>query len=915
MQQSIGPYRVQGEIGRGGMGVVYRAIDSRLDRPVAIKALPEELAADPVRLERFEREARTLAQVSHPNIAGIHGVEEQAGKRYLVLEFVDGQTLADKIDRGPIDLDEAVEIACQIAAGVGAAHDAGVVHRDLKPANIRITPDGVVKVLDFGLARQEESKSSTGAAAAPPASGDDPTVTTPLHRHSPTIAGAILGTAAYMSPEQARGRRVDKRTDIWSFGVILYEMLTGASPFVGETATDSIGAVLHKPADLTRVPPNVRHVLERCLERDKEKRFRDINDVAIELRDAFHGGAAAPAASATTKRTVAAAALLAALAAGAGGLAVGWFGRPVAPARPLRVSVAAPAGHRMGTPFVTPDGSTVTFGATSLEPGNPWFGYVRRLDDFEAVPIPASRNGRAPAFSPSGQWHSFMSPVGQDGSELRLVKMAIGKDLPPVPIAVIPDWAAVAGYNHIWISEDRLLFTEGRTQQVRIVSAADGTISESVKLDLGDYPGTYELLLSRLDDGHALCRLFKYGSTGYQQDIGLLDVATGKVSLLLENSAVARVGPDGSLLFTRGSTLYGATCDLERCKVGTPVQLVAGLRSIGPYQDADFQVSRDGTIAFLPGGEQGAKRRLEFRLPDGTSKPLPLEARPYEEALAVSPDESRMLVVVCSPNKLFEIWGTELDSLRLRRLRGLLNSDLNYPQFARDNDTFVYMRSEGGKVGIEAASFDGHFEPYWVVEPVDGFVAPMAVDPVRSTVMCVWERPEGYRLYKTDLKKGGTLSPVFSDSANRTWCDFSPDGSMLAYNSDETGRGEVYVCTIGDDGSLGRPVAVTSGGGDGVRWMKSPGAAVAEAAEKKDCQLVVRNNSGPSSVSVTPGERPRVGAAEALGYDRRNMIGSVEQLSGGRRLVIARGENEAPPTHAELILNWYDTASRMIRGK
>ena len=285
MIERIGPYEVARELGRGGMGVVYLATDTRLDRQVAIKALPAELASDPARLERFEREAKTLASLNHPNLAGIHGVEEQAGAKYLVLEFVEGETLADVLDRGPLPVDQAIEYAVQIAAGLEAAHEAGVIHRDLKPANIVVTPDGQAKVLDFGLARTDEGGQSSSGAL------DSPTMTTPQPLHSPTIAGAILGTAAYMSPEQARGRRVDKRTDIWSFGVLLYEMLIGASPFHGETATDSIGAVLHKSFTLDGIPENtprmVRHMLQRCLERDKARRFQSIGDVRIELEDAL----------------------------------------------------------------------------------------------------------------------------------------------------------------------------------------------------------------------------------------------------------------------------------------------------------------------------------------------------------------------------------------------------------------------------------------------------------------------------------------------------------------------------------------------------------------------------------------------------------------------------------------------------
>jgi len=283
--QRIGHYEILRELGRGGMGVVYLGRDTRLDRDVAIKALPFDLASDPVALGRFEREAKTLAGLHHPNIAGIHGVEEQDGARYLVLDFIDGETLADRIDRGPIPVDEALELAIQIAAGVEAAHEASVIHRDLKPGNIIVTPEGKVAVLDFGLARFDEGGTTSRVSL------DSPTMSTPSPQHSPTVAGAIMGTAAYMSPEQARGRRVDKRTDVWSFGVVLLEMLTGSSPFHGETATDTMGAVLHKAFTIDGLPEGtpgmVRHVLRRCLERDKARRLQSIGDIRVELQDAL----------------------------------------------------------------------------------------------------------------------------------------------------------------------------------------------------------------------------------------------------------------------------------------------------------------------------------------------------------------------------------------------------------------------------------------------------------------------------------------------------------------------------------------------------------------------------------------------------------------------------------------------------
>ena len=247
------------------------------------RSCPSTSPRTPSRLERFEREAKALAALNHVNLAGIYGVEEQDGAKYLVLEYVEGEDLADRLDRGALPLDEALELAVQIAAGVEAAHEAGIIHRDLKPANIKLTPEGKAKVLDFGLARADETGTSTSSLGF-----DSATMT--AAQQSPTIEGTILGTAAYMSPEQARGRRVDKRTDIWSYGVVLYEMLVGASPFHGETASDSIGAVLHKEIDLNLLPagtpPLVRHVLVRCLERNRDNRYRDIGDVRIELERA-----------------------------------------------------------------------------------------------------------------------------------------------------------------------------------------------------------------------------------------------------------------------------------------------------------------------------------------------------------------------------------------------------------------------------------------------------------------------------------------------------------------------------------------------------------------------------------------------------------------------------------------------------
>ncbi len=416
--EQIGPYRLDREIGRGGMGVVYLATDTRLDRDVAIKALPPELAQDPERLARFEREARTLASLSHPNVAGIYGVEEQGGNKYLVLEYVEGETLAERLDRGALPIDEALEIAIKIAAGVEAAHEAGVIHRDLKPANVKITSEGEVKVLDFGLARVDEGATSSSSSGT---LSESPTLTSPV-QHSPTMPGAILGTAPYMSPEQARGRKVDRRTDVWSFGVTLYEMLTGSSPFLGETATDSIGAILHKDVDFDRLPGEtplrVRELLRRMLERDKAKRLRDLGDAMLELEAAR----LEPAEAEFGKRArrggpgplaMALGALVLAAVAGVGG----WRASALRGAGVERASASAPAFSLLRAtdqewlerwPSLSQDGSRVVYESRSGGDGDI---YSQRVGGFNAMNLTpnSDANETAPALSPDGELIAFQS--------------------------------------------------------------------------------------------------------------------------------------------------------------------------------------------------------------------------------------------------------------------------------------------------------------------------------------------------------------------------------------------------------------------------------------------------------------------------------------------------------------------------
>jgi hypothetical protein len=626
------------EVGRGGMGVVYLARDTRLDREVAIKALPEHLATDPARLERFEREAKTLAGLSHPNVAGIYGVEEQDGARYLVLEYVDGETLADRLDRGPLPVDEAVEYAVQIAAGVEAAHEAGVIHRDLKPANIKITPDGVAKVLDFGLARADESVSSSGGL-------DSPTMTTPQPQHSPTIEGAILGTAAYMSPEQARGRRVDKRTDIWSFGVVLYEMLVGASPFHGETATDSIGAVLHKDLDLARLPqstpPNVRRVLDRCLVRDRNLRYRDIGDVRVELLRAE--GVPPAAAPRQSRAAIVIAGVLGVTCIGV--CAALWI-RPAAPlsdhaAEPSRLNFPVsllPDGEPStgeGREFaLSPDGTRLVVSAMVGSERGLW---LRDLASDAALLLPDTAGAESPAFSPDGRWIAYFTDTA-------LWKVATAGGSPRRLADATSSHRGVA-----WLGNDQLVYSPGTTSVLHVVSAAGGTpetITSHESLDV-DRPHRSHRWPASTPDGRGVVFTAQSGGDSFNEStIAVVDLDSGQTTTLLERAgSFPIVLPNGELLYTSGGTVYASMVDWSvPAVVDTPKPVLDDVHHWPLNGSVQLTVGNDGTALYIRGSRQEAPLGMPTWLDLATGVRTPMLDEPTTVVTPrISPDGSRVV--------------------------------------------------------------------------------------------------------------------------------------------------------------------------------------------------------------------------------------------------------------------------------
>jgi len=820
---AIGPYRVSREIGRGGMGVVYLAEDPRLDREVAIKVLPVHLAEDPSRLERFENEARVLAQVNHPNVAGILGLEEKGGQRYLILEYVPGESLADRLERGPLGLDETLEVCTRIAAGMEAAHDAGIIHRDLKPDNVRITPEGEVKVLDFGLARTDEGASST---SVDPASDDMPTIAAP-ERRSPTMPGTILGTAAYMSPEQARGRRVDKRTDIWSFGVVLYECLAGAGPFAGETVSDSIGAILHKDVDLDRLPagtpPAVRHVIGRCLARDKALRYRDIGDVRLDLTQPADGPGGGGATPASRRLTGPGLALAVVLAVAAGALAWVLKPQPAPEPRPVvNTEIPLPDGERLGYLFrpglsLSPDGRMLaylsgtrdeTFFRRDWIPGKTLM--LRRLDEPEAVAIARLEQAAVqPTFSPDGRWVAYATrdgvfKVSVDGT--RTVKLNSRQVYAGMSWGEAGDIVGSLGFS----GEHLIRFPAegGEGDTLTTLDAATEELGHSLPRFL---PGGRTLLFTVLRFGYQL-------KAPAAWSVWALDLDTGERSLVIEHASDGRY-VDGSLLFMREGALHGAPFDLKTLTTTGPARVllqnvrhcIYGSNTFMETGAGLFDVSAAGDLVYAPGGVFAALK-LDAVIVDLEGNRTPLDIEPGQIAGVRGGPDGRTF--------LYSTYYATASVVALHDPdRGVTR-----PQ-VRDGQGLRGIWGPGpGAITYDRVDDDGRRR--LVHKPVGGSRADEIEIPVPDDLtpwISTWSR-DGEVLLAMDAAAGRILT--YTEAAgwervagtgegNVRYPTFSPDARWLAFVSNESGQSEVLVKPFGRPGGSEQ---VSVGGGGSPIW-------------------------------------------------------------------------------------------------
>ena len=659
----LGPYEITAQIGEGGMGEVYRATDTKLKRDVAVKVLPSHVAADPERLARFQREAEVLASLNHPNIAAIYGLEEADSTKALVMELVEGPTLADRIAQGAIPVDEALPIAKQIAEALEAAHEQGIIHRDLKPGNVKLRPDGVVKVLDFGLAKALEP---TGAMS--PGMSQAPTITTPAM----TQAGMILGTAAYMSPEQAKGRTVDKRSDVWAFGAVLYEMLAGQRAFAGGDVSEVLASVLAREPDWTLLPGGMSPVLgtyiRRCLHKDPKQRVHDIADVRLALDGAFETGvsqAAEPVAvvqPAAWRRALplAIASLVTAVVVG---LAAWSLWPSLEPRFVTRFEYVLPDSQTFrdttgrAVIAISHDGRHVAY---TLVAGGL---NVRTMGELEARLIPGTNGvlGR-PFFSPDGESLGYW-----DVNTSELKRIAVEGGAPRV-ICVV----GANPFGASWGWDDTVLF--GQPQGIMRVSANGGTPELVIPIQQGEQVWSPQLL----PDGESVLFNARQAGTPWEQSQAVVQsLRTGERTVLRQGGSDARYVPTGHLVFAQGDALYAMVFDADRLEVrGAPVPLVQGVRREAiDTPTAQYAVSDAGTLVYVPGSGSNP-RTLALVERTGTVHPLDLPPGPYVHP-RLSPDGGQLTVGTDDG----EVWMYDLGTGG-----GLASPDFRWRQFLPDLD-------------------------------------------------------------------------------------------------------------------------------------------------------------------------------------------------------------------------------------
>lgn len=885
----LGPYEITAPLGAGGMGEVYLARDTRLDRDVAIKALPAHLAGDPDRLARFEREAKIVASLNHPGIGAVYALEESAGQKFLVMEFVDGETLAARLKRGPIPLAEAIPLATQIAEALEAAHDKGVIHRDLKPANVMFTADGKVKVLDFGLARTADGAPS---GMGMPPNANSPTATSPAPIHSPTIPGAIMGTAGYMSPEQARGKPVDKRSDIFSFGCVLYEMLTGIQPFAGETVSDSIGALLHRQTDFSilpsSTPPAVRRVLARCLSKEKSERLRDIGDARLDLASAGieTESTITPGPPVRWKARVAASFIAGALLVAAASWLLSSSNDPV-PAAVTRFSITGtkiPVDAFQGI-ALSPDGRRLVYRAID-DDGRERLN-MRSFNSLETRSLTGTDNGWAPFFSPDGERVGFYTQ-----GLLKFVSLSNGMTK---TIALID----LGGYSGAtWLPDDTIIFANSSRRFGRVrVSGGDVETLEVKGLRDGHIvvspfalPGGQSLLCG-VSDGSAF-------------NIGLFDLASRTMTVIAENGFTPIYAESGHILYQQDpGGLMALEFDAQHRKVLSDPFLVT--QDIGrrvSYQVRMFSIAGNGTLAYLRTSAKLESGALVWVDRQGQSSPI-VEVERVIDTPRMSPDGRR--IAFRSPGPTCDIWVHDIERGVTTRLTR--EGDNHGLAWFGDGRRIAFCRLGAPSLwNVMAASLDGTGDVEELLPPgiPRGFVSSVSYD---AQLMLVGgttsDTGEDVFLVNT---KDKSVKPLLHTRFWEHAAVFSPDGKYMAYACNDSGKEEVYVQTFP---ALDSRVQISTDGGSQPIWSRDG----KELFFKLDKKMMVVDVSLQPTFSAG---RPRILWESDLSPRSNSGLGAYDVAPDGQRFVMVRDRSLAGGAEVNVVLNWFEELRAMApKGK
>jgi len=822
---SLGPYNIGASLGEGGMGQVYRARDTKLNRDVALKVVLPAVANDPERLARFKREAHVLASLNHPNIAAIYGFEDGSGVHALVMELVDGPTLADRLDAGPMPLAEALPIAKQIAEALEAAHDQGIVHRDLKPANIKIRGDGTVKVLDFGLAKAVDPASSSMMNAS----------LSPTLSLQATQAGIILGTAAYMSPEQAKGRTVDKRADIWAFGVVLYEMITGRRGYLAEDVSETLAAVLTRDVDWNALPPDtpprLQQLLRDCLVRDPKQRLRDIGEARRVLERLISGApdptstitiAAAPATPAW-KRV-----LPWAIAAVAGALAIGaaLMQRTAPPPAAAVTRSRASFKDLAGFVALTRDGTRLVY---TVGDQNGFSLSMRRLDEFEPRTLAGSASALFPIISPDGEWIAFMTNT--DPAILKKIPIEGGT---PTTLC-----NGSFSFGAAWGPDDTIVFVD--PNGLMQVSANGGTPKPLTKVDQakGERSHTRPQFLP---GGRQL--LFTVTTSDGPQ-FAVLDLEKGGYRTVAKGGDNGHYARSGHLLYVRDATLFAQPFDLQRlAATGSESPVVERISTQGPIGTGDYAFSDTGVLVYSERGT-AAGTTLAFVDRKGNIQPLPGQAPRSWGTGRLSPDGRRVANAIEDAKKDRDIWVVDLDRGAPTRLTfGGYN---DFPIWTPDGRHVVFGQ-RAPKPGVYAVAADGGGKPELIVatetQPSPASIAPDG----RTLLYSVGSRTQVLAL--DGVRASGEPHPLRESTAGERLAQISPDGKWVAFLSSESGSFEIYLMPFPGPGAK---VRVSTGTGNIPRWNRNGRELLYWTANAGTASLMsasIQTSSSTPSVAV-----------------------------------------------------------------